>query len=89
MKPVNVAIIGCGTIAHSAHGPSYAKNPEARIAYCVDIIPERAQSLADQFGDRETQVTTDYHDILQDEFRRLPRNAREDKKACGYQNKRR
>lgn len=67
MKPVNVAIIGCGTIAHSAHGPSYAKNPVARIAYCVDIIPERAQSLADQFGDRETRVTTDYHDILQDE----------------------
>jgi predicted dehydrogenase len=67
MKPVNVAIIGCGTIANSAHGPSYAKNPKARLACCVDIIPERAQALAQKFGDAETVILTDYHDLLQDD----------------------
>lgn len=66
MKPVKVAIIGCGTIANSAHGPSYAKNPNAKIAYCVDIIPERASALAAKFGDAETKAITDYHDLLQD-----------------------
>ena len=43
MEKIQVAVIGCGSIANSAHGPSYAKIPEAHIAYCVDIIPERAQ----------------------------------------------
>ncbi|NLM77331.1 MAG: Gfo/Idh/MocA family oxidoreductase [Ruminococcaceae bacterium] len=67
MKPVKIAIIGCGTIANSAHGPSYAKNPKAKIAYCVYIIPERAKALAEKYGDAETQVLTDYHDFLQDQ----------------------
>lgn len=67
MKPVKIAIIGCGTIANSAHGPSYAKNPKAKISYCVDIIPERAKALAEKYGDAETQVLTDYHDFLQDQ----------------------
>lgn len=66
MKPVKVAIIGCGTIANSAHGPSYAKNPDAKIAYCVDIIPERARALAEKFGDADTRALADYHDLLQD-----------------------
>jgi len=67
MEPVKVAIIGCGTIANSAHGPSYAKNPLAKIAYCVDIIPERAKALAAKFGDADTVALTDYHDMLSDE----------------------
>ncbi|MEA4889549.1 MAG: Gfo/Idh/MocA family oxidoreductase [Clostridiaceae bacterium] len=66
MKPVKVAIIGCGTIANSAHGPSYGKNPNAQIAYCVDIIPERASALAKKFGDEQTKAITDYHDMLKD-----------------------
>ena len=67
MQPVNVAIIGCGAIANSAHGPSYAKNPAARIACCVDIIPERAQALAKKFGDENTKALTDYRDMLEDD----------------------
>jgi predicted dehydrogenase len=64
MKKVKAAIIGCGTIANSAHAPSYAKNPLAEIAYCVDIIPERAQSLADKFG--ASRAITDYHEAIAD-----------------------
>ena len=40
MAKTRVAIIGCGTIANAAHAPSYQKNPDVEIAYCVDIIPE-------------------------------------------------
>ena len=52
MEKTKVAIIGCGTIANVAHGPSYQKNPDVKLAYCVDIIPERAQALKEKFGTR-------------------------------------
>ena len=39
---MKVAVIGCGTIANTAHIPAYIKNPEAEIAYFCDILPERA-----------------------------------------------
>ena len=35
---MKVAIIGCGTIANSAHIPAYMKNPEVEIKYFCDII---------------------------------------------------
>lgn len=40
---MKTAIIGCGTIANSAHIPAYMKNKEAEIAYFCDILPERAE----------------------------------------------
>ena len=39
---MKVAIIGCGTIANSAHIPAYMKTPEVEINYFCDIIIERA-----------------------------------------------
>lgn len=67
MEKTRVAIIGCGAIANAAHAPSYQKNPEVEIAYCVDIIPERAQALKEKFGNENTVALTDYHDMLSDE----------------------
>lgn len=67
MNQVRVAIIGCGTIANAAHGPSYSKNPNAKIAWCVDIIPERAVALAEKYGDADTRTGTDYLEMLKDE----------------------
>ena len=55
MEKTKIAIIGCGAIANAAHGPSYQKNPNVKIAYCVDIIPERAQALKEKFGDEDTR----------------------------------
>jgi len=49
MRTVNVAVVGCGSIARSAHVPSYAKNPHVRIKYLVDIRPERAERLAREY----------------------------------------
>ena len=51
---MKVAVIGCGTIANTAHIPAYIKNPEAEIAYFCDIIPERAEKSL--FADEAAQV---------------------------------
>lgn len=63
MSKIKVGIIGCGTIANNAHLPSYHKNSEVEIAYCCDIIPERAQKAAQQYGGK---AVTDYHEVLAD-----------------------
>lgn len=61
---MKVAVIGCGTIANSAHIPAYLKNPVAEIAYFCDIIPERAQAAVEKYGCGV--AVTDYHDVLKD-----------------------
>lgn len=64
MKKLNVAIIGCGTIANAQHAPCYEKNPNAYIKYCVDIIPDRADALREKFGGE--YALADYKQILCD-----------------------
>lgn len=65
MSRMKVAIIGCGTIATSAHLPAYeAASDIAQVKYFVDIIPERAEKLRDKYG--EGIALTDYHDLLED-----------------------
>lgn len=61
---IKVAVIGCGTIANAAHLPGYQKNKDVQIAYCCDIIPERAQRAVEQYD--SGQAVTDYHVILND-----------------------
>ena len=41
---MKIGIIGCGTIANSAHIPAYMANEKAEIKYFCDIIPERAEA---------------------------------------------
>ena len=64
MKKTRVAVIGCGTIANSAHIPSYMKNEKAEIVYFCDIIPERAEAAVEKYGCGKAVV--DYHDVLKD-----------------------
>jgi len=61
---MQVAIIGCGTIANGAHIPSYMKNPVTQIKYFCDIIPERAAKAAEDYGCGT--AVTDYREILRD-----------------------
>ncbi len=61
---MEVAVIGCGSIANHAHIPSYMNNPEAEIKYFCDIIPERAERAVEQYGCGT--AVTDYHDVLAD-----------------------
>ena len=64
MEKIKVAVIGCGTIANSAHIPSYLKCEEAEIKYFCDIIPERATAAVEKYGCGI--AITDYHDALND-----------------------
>lgn len=64
MKPIKVAVIGCGTIANNEHLPAYAKNPLAELAYVCDIIPERAEAAKEKYG--AARAVLDYHEILAD-----------------------
>lgn len=61
---MKVGIIGCGTIANSAHIPSYLNNPDAEIAYFCDILPERAQAAVEKYGCGK--AVADYHEVLAD-----------------------
>ncbi|HHZ12410.1 MAG: Gfo/Idh/MocA family protein [Caldicoprobacterales bacterium] len=65
MEKIKVAIIGCGTIANSAHIPSYLANGLVEIKYFCDIIPERAQAAVEKYGCGI--AVQDYRDILDDE----------------------
>ena len=50
MKKLNIAIIGCGSIATGAHIPNYVNNPQVNIKYFCDIIPERADEQVKLHG---------------------------------------
>ena len=64
MAKIRVGVIGCGTIANSAHIPAYLKNEEAEIRYFCDIIPERAEKAVKDYGCGV--AVTDYHDVIND-----------------------
>ena len=61
---MKIGIIGCGTIAHSAHIPSYMANEKAEIKYFCDIIPERAEAAVQKYGCGI--AVTDYKEVLAD-----------------------
>ena len=61
---VNIGIIGCGGIANGKHMPSLKKIPNVRmIAFC-DVIPERAEKAAQDYGVPGAKVYTDYRELL-------------------------
>lgn len=63
---VRAAIIGCGNIS-GAHGPAYkAIADSVDLAYCVDLVPERAADRKEKFGNASTICLTDYHEMLRD-----------------------
>ena len=64
MDKIKVAIIGCGTIANSAHIPAYLKNENVEIKYFCDLIEEKAQACVEKYGCGKAVV--DYHDFLND-----------------------
>ncbi len=64
MSKINIAVIGCGTIAKAAHIPNYVDNPDVNIKYFCDIIPERADEQVALHGGK---AIYDYKEILDDE----------------------
>lgn len=63
---VNVGIIGCGGIANGKHMPSLKNVPGVRmIAFC-DLILEKAEKAAKEYGTPDAKVYTDYRELLAD-----------------------
>ena len=49
-KKLRVGIIGCGGIANGKHMPSLKKIPEVEMVAFCDIIVERAEKAAKDYG---------------------------------------
>ena len=65
---IKVGIIGCGGIANGKHLPalSHQKSRVDIIAFC-DLILERAEKAAKEYGTPDAKVYTDYKELLKDE----------------------
>ena len=61
-RKVRVGIIGCGGIANSVHLPSLRDIAAAEIVAVCDLIEERAQKAADEYG--PAKVYTLYQQML-------------------------
>ena len=59
------ALIGCGFIANQKHLPALAKleNRIQLVAFC-DLVEERAQKAAKEYGTPDAAVYTDYREML-------------------------
>lgn len=66
-KTLKVAIVGCGGIASGKHLPSLAKQPEVQMVAFCDIIEERAQKAAAEYGAEGAKVFTDFRELLKEE----------------------
>jgi predicted dehydrogenase len=60
-NPVRFALVGCGVIA-PIHARSIAELPDAELIAVCDVIPEKAQRLAETYP---ADVYIDYHDMVQ------------------------
>lgn len=64
MKNLRVGIIGCGGIANGKHLPSIqALGGVDVVAFC-DIILERAEKAAKEYGTKDAKVFKDYKELL-------------------------
>ena len=64
MKTIKIGIIGCGGIANGKHMPSLAKVPGCEMVAFCDIIVERAEKAAKQYGTPDAKVFENYNDLL-------------------------
>ncbi|MCD7867754.1 MAG: Gfo/Idh/MocA family oxidoreductase [Clostridiales bacterium] len=65
MTKLKIGIVGCGGIANQKHFPALKANSDLceMVAFC-DIIEERAQKAAEEFGGEDAKVYADYRDLL-------------------------
>lgn len=47
---LKVGIIGCGKITEVRHAPEYAENPNCELVAFFDVVPEKAEAMAKQYG---------------------------------------
>jgi predicted dehydrogenase len=63
---VRVGIVGCGGIANGKHMPSLSRLKSVDIVAFCDIVEERAQKAAKEYGAAKSLVTTDYRKLLEE-----------------------
>ena len=64
MRDIKVGIIGCGGIANGKHLPSLKSLPFVKIVAFCDLIAERAEKAAKEYGVEGARVYTDYKELL-------------------------
>ena len=64
MSKVKIGVIGCGSIANSAHIPAYVKNEDAEIKYFCDIKLDRAEKAVKDYNCGT--AVEDYHVVIND-----------------------
>ncbi|ENK0389816.1 Gfo/Idh/MocA family oxidoreductase [Listeria monocytogenes] len=63
---LKVGIIGCGGIANGKHMSSLLKAEKAEMVAFCDIVLEKAEAAAKEFGSENASVYTSYIELLQD-----------------------
>ncbi|MBU5672923.1 Gfo/Idh/MocA family protein [Paenibacillus brevis] len=63
-KKLKVAIVGCGGIANNKHLPALVKLEEVELVAFCDIVEERAEKAAKEFGTADAKVYTDFRKLL-------------------------
>ena len=66
MEKIKIGIIGCGGIANGKHMPAISKLPDVEMVAFCDLIPERAEKAAKEYGTPDAKVYTDYKELLKD-----------------------
>ncbi len=66
-RTVRIGIIGCGGIAFGKHLPSLKQVENAEMVAFCDLIVERAEKAAAEYGIPNAKVYTDYTELLKDE----------------------
>ncbi|MBR4881289.1 MAG: Gfo/Idh/MocA family oxidoreductase [Clostridia bacterium] len=67
MDKVRIGIIGCGGIANGKHMPSLKKVAECEMVAFCDIVVEKAEKAAKEYGVEGAKVYADYKELLADE----------------------
>ena len=57
---IKVGIIGCGGIANGKHMPALKKLEDVEMVAFCDIIRERAEKAAKEYGTADAKVYEDY-----------------------------
>lgn len=66
-KVYRIGIVGCGGIANGKHLPSLKKLDNVEVVAFCDIVVERAEKAAREYGAEGAQVYSDYRELLKDQ----------------------
>ena len=66
-REVRIGIIGCGGIANGKHLPALKVTEGVKMVAFCDVIVERAEKAAEEYGAPGAKVYEDYRELLKDE----------------------